>query len=330
VSEPAPRRAPRQKRPRRPFASTLVVLAFVAVIAAGAFLYGASRYVNHLPTLNAIKAREIGANSEVYDTRGASLGVLANEENRQPVTSNQISPLMKKGTVAIEDRRYYEHGGVDPQGIARALVKNVMAGRVVQGGSTLTQQLAKNLFLTPERSLRRSQRIFERTIARACCLEGACAAKLLELEVERGGGERARHREVPIALGRAPKHAVQLGIGYEMHGRVSLKEAGELSTPVGRAIACPHVDRRERAGSVARQACGVERGSAPKTTREVIGRDGNQRIYVGQGRVDDDQLAHALPLRWCAITSTIDAIPTPRASIATSTGEPTRVGTKDW
>lgn len=57
--------------------------------------------------------------------------------------------------IAIEDRRFREHLGLDVIGVARALVANVMAGRVVQGGSTLTQQLAKNLFLTPERSLRR-------------------------------------------------------------------------------------------------------------------------------------------------------------------------------
>ncbi|MBP0464212.1 PBP1A family penicillin-binding protein [Roseomonas sp. PWR1] len=57
--------------------------------------------------------------------------------------------------IAIEDRRFRDHGGLDLVGVARALVANVTAGRVVQGGSTLTQQLAKNLFLTPERSLRR-------------------------------------------------------------------------------------------------------------------------------------------------------------------------------
>jgi penicillin-binding protein 1A len=57
--------------------------------------------------------------------------------------------------IAIEDRRFRDHGGLDILGVARALVANVTAGRVVQGGSTLTQQLAKNLFLTPERSLRR-------------------------------------------------------------------------------------------------------------------------------------------------------------------------------
>lgn len=158
MPEPAPRRAPRQKRPRRPFASTLVVLAVLIAVAAGGLLYGASRYIDRLPTLDAIKAREIGANSEVYDARGRSLGVLANEENRQPVTSSQISPWMKKATVAIEDRRYYEHGGVDPQGIARALVKNVMAGRVVQGGSTLTQQLISQIYIVKQRTVDRKIR----------------------------------------------------------------------------------------------------------------------------------------------------------------------------
>ena len=158
MSKPAPRRAPRQKRPKRPFASTLVLLAFVTVITAGALLYGASRYIDHLPTLDAIKAREIGANSEVYDARGDSLGVLANDENRQPVTSKQISPWMKKGTVAIEDRRFYQHGGVDPQGIARALVKNVMAGHIVQGGSTLTQQLISQIYIVKQHTFDRKLR----------------------------------------------------------------------------------------------------------------------------------------------------------------------------
>ena len=161
MAEPAPRRPsrpPKQKRPRRPFASTLVVLALVTAVTAGLLLYGASRYIDHLPTLDAIKAREIGANSEVYDARGASLGVLANDENRQPVTSSQISPWMKKGTVAIEDRRFYQHGGIDPQGIARAIVKNVMAGHIVQGGSTLTQQLISQIYIVKQHTFDRKLR----------------------------------------------------------------------------------------------------------------------------------------------------------------------------
>ncbi len=57
--------------------------------------------------------------------------------------------------VAIEDRRFFDHGGVDPLGLARAMAVNVTRGRTVQGGSTITQQVAKNLFLTPDRTIRR-------------------------------------------------------------------------------------------------------------------------------------------------------------------------------
>lgn len=158
MPELAPRRAPRQKRPRRPFVSSLVVLAFVAMIMAGLLLYGASRYLHSMPTLDAIKAREIGANSEVYDARGTSLGVLANDENRQPVTSSEISPWLKKGTVAIEDRRFYQHGGIDPQGIARALIQNLLAGHIVQGGSTLTQQLISQIYIVKQHTFDRKLR----------------------------------------------------------------------------------------------------------------------------------------------------------------------------
>ncbi len=71
------------------------------------------------------------------------------------LTLDQISPWLPKAVVATEDRRFYQHPGFDPIGIARALVQNVKAGRVVEGGSTISQQLAKVAFLTPERSLSR-------------------------------------------------------------------------------------------------------------------------------------------------------------------------------
>src|SRR5205085_3472829 len=62
---------------------------------------------------------------------------------------------VRKATVAIEDRRFYQHGGLDPEGILRALVADVRAGRIVQGGSTITQQLVRNLYIGKERTLRR-------------------------------------------------------------------------------------------------------------------------------------------------------------------------------
>ncbi|HZA66772.1 MAG TPA: PBP1A family penicillin-binding protein [Geminicoccaceae bacterium] len=66
---------------------------------------------------------------------------------------DQISPWLPKAVIAVEDRRFYQHPGLDPIGIGRAFLRNLEAGRVVQGGSTISQQLAKLAFLTPERSL---------------------------------------------------------------------------------------------------------------------------------------------------------------------------------
>ena len=71
------------------------------------------------------------------------------------VDSRDLPAHLIQAVLAIEDRRFYGHFGLDPIGIARAMVANIRAGRMVQGGSTITQQLAKNLFLTPERTLRR-------------------------------------------------------------------------------------------------------------------------------------------------------------------------------
>src|SRR5207247_2826705 len=62
---------------------------------------------------------------------------------------------LKQAIIATEDARFYSHFGVDPMGIARAVYQNFRRGRIVEGGSTITQQLAKILFLTPDRSLER-------------------------------------------------------------------------------------------------------------------------------------------------------------------------------
>jgi penicillin-binding protein 1A len=73
----------------------------------------------------------------------------------QPLTLKEMSPYLPKAVVATEDHRFYSHFGVDPIGLVRAVFANVAAGHIVQGGSTITQQLAKNLFLTPARILGR-------------------------------------------------------------------------------------------------------------------------------------------------------------------------------
>jgi len=78
-----------------------------------------------------------------------------NHEDRQLITLEQTPQTLIDTLLAVEDRKFYKHFGVDPFGIARAMVRNVSAGRAVQGGSTLTQQLVKNYFLTSERTFKR-------------------------------------------------------------------------------------------------------------------------------------------------------------------------------
>ncbi|HET7759636.1 MAG TPA: transglycosylase domain-containing protein [Gaiellaceae bacterium] len=137
----------------------VVVLVIVgAVIASGV---GAVAKLSSDCSLQELKAVEIGQNSFVYAADGSLLGSIPAERNRTPVMLWRVSPWMAKATVAIEDHRFYEHGGVDYQGIVRAAIKDLSAGHVVQGGSTITQQLVRNLYISKERT-------FKRKIKEAC------------------------------------------------------------------------------------------------------------------------------------------------------------------
>lgn len=92
--------------------------------------------------------------TQVFDVKGRPVSSLF-VENRIIVPSGDIPGALKAATVAMEDKRFYNHHGVDFGSLARALVKNIKARRVVEGGSTITQQLAKNLFLSHERTIQR-------------------------------------------------------------------------------------------------------------------------------------------------------------------------------
>lgn len=68
---------------------------------------------------------------------------------------HEISPTFLDAITAVEDHRFYQHGGIDPVGLMRALITNILSGKIEQGGSTITQQLAKNLFLNDEQTIER-------------------------------------------------------------------------------------------------------------------------------------------------------------------------------
>ena len=140
----------RKRRTTLVFVTLLIIV--LAVIASGV---GAAAKFRSDCTLKDLKAVQIGENSFVFAANGSLLGAIPAERNRTPVALWRVSPWMRKATVSIEDRRFYEHGGVDYEGIARAAWKDLRAGHVVQGGSTITQQLVRNLYISKERTLNR-------------------------------------------------------------------------------------------------------------------------------------------------------------------------------
>jgi penicillin-binding protein 1A len=130
---------------------------FVAVALAGIAV--ASWVLNvaaDAPSLAACKKIDHGGNSAIFAADGSKLGLIDSDEARTPVSIKRIPKQLQLATISIEDQRFYEHGGIDPEGIARAALKNLEAGKTVEGGSTITQQLVRNLCIrNPKRDLER-------------------------------------------------------------------------------------------------------------------------------------------------------------------------------
>ena len=137
---------------RRKKARDLVLSAIIFSFLFGFFVF--LFLIHDMPDLDNLesKGRRASIIFESYDGKNiATYGDLFKEV----VTVDNLPRYVSNAVVAIEDHRFYQHGGVDFLGILRALVKNLISGKIVQGGSTLTQQLAKNLFLSPNRSIKR-------------------------------------------------------------------------------------------------------------------------------------------------------------------------------
>ena len=146
----------RRRRPRRRRKAAVIVVGLAAVlVAAGIAGSAAMLAVGSNCNLDALEQTQIGENTFVYAADSSLLGVIPAERNRQEVSLAEISPWLTKATVAIEDQRFFAHSGIDAEGIARALWRDVKAGSVVEGGSTLTQQLVRNLYISNERTVQR-------------------------------------------------------------------------------------------------------------------------------------------------------------------------------
>jgi len=131
--------------------------------ALGGGLLGLAVSFRNLPDVRSLRGYIPSETTHIYDANGTLLVSLHDEENREVVPLHQISPHLKLAVMAIEDSSFYQHRGINPIGISRALVVNLTSGRTAQGGSTLTMQLVKNLFLSPDRSL--SRKVAEAVLA---------------------------------------------------------------------------------------------------------------------------------------------------------------------
>lgn len=121
-----------------------------AIILGGVVLW----YGKDLPDITAGATFERKNAITILDRNGETI-MRYGEMKGENITAADVPPYLIDAVLATEDRRFYSHFGIDPLGLARAMITNLRAGRLVQGGSTITQQLAKNLFLSRERSLER-------------------------------------------------------------------------------------------------------------------------------------------------------------------------------
>lgn len=129
----------------------LIILAILS------FLY----FSKDLPTPDQIVNRQVSESTKIYDRTGTViLYEISGGKKRTSVPSEEIPQSLKDATVAIEDENFYQEAGFSVRGILRALIVNLSKGEVLQGGSTITQQLARNAFLSPEQTIVRKIKEF--------------------------------------------------------------------------------------------------------------------------------------------------------------------------
>ena len=116
----------------------------IGVIAAVGYVLSVAQSA---PSLDSLKPVLAGATSQVYAANGTRLGAIQSDVLRTPITTAQMPHLLRQATVAIEDQRFYKNNGVDVTGIFRSAVKDVLHGETLQGASTITMQLMRNLYL---------------------------------------------------------------------------------------------------------------------------------------------------------------------------------------
>jgi len=138
-----------------------VIMVTSSVVAGG--LVGLAISFRNLPDVRVLRSYTPSETTHIYDVKGKLIASLHGEANREVMPLNKISPNLKRAVLAIEDSYFYQHHGVNPGAITRAFLANWKKGSTVEGGSTLTMQLVKNLFLSPKRAF--SRKVAEAVLA---------------------------------------------------------------------------------------------------------------------------------------------------------------------
>jgi len=125
---------------------TVLVVVIVGALGGLALVGWVVSVASSAPPISALKPRDPGSSTVVYSADDQRLGFISGDELRQPARYERIPETMRNATVAIEDERFYRHKGVDYEGVVRAAVKNFASQRTVQGGSTISMQVVRNLY----------------------------------------------------------------------------------------------------------------------------------------------------------------------------------------
>ncbi|MDE1484240.1 peptidoglycan glycosyltransferase/peptidoglycan DD-transpeptidase MrcA [Xenorhabdus bovienii] len=135
------------------FIKYFLILVVVCILLGTASIFGLYKYIEpQLPDVATLKDVRLQTQMQVYSADGELMAQYG-EKRRLPLTLSEMPPLMVKAFIATEDSRFYEHHGVDPIGVIRAVSVMMTSGHASQGASTITQQLARNFFLSREKTL---------------------------------------------------------------------------------------------------------------------------------------------------------------------------------
>jgi penicillin-binding protein 1A len=224
-------RLERQRRRRRRGGAARVIIVTLAVLLACTIIGGLSAigYVvgiaNSAPDLTSLRPQDPGRISSVYAADGQKLGIIQNDVLRIPVESTQIPQNIRDATVAIEDQRFYQHKGVDFEGVIRAAFRNLSSGKTVEGGSTLTMQLVRNLYISGR------ERTFKRKVREA---------KLAEELENRHPGRKGKEWILTKYLNSVPygTNGGQTAVGVQAAARAYFdKHAAQLTLPEAALLA---------------------------------------------------------------------------------------------